>query len=137
MDRTEALSRLETARVARFATVNVSGAPHIVPITFALVADEVVHMVDAKPKSTRRLARLRNIDQHSKASILVDHYDEQWATLWWVRVDGAARIVEQGPDLETAVVVLQAKYRQYRTSPPVGPAVFLTVETVRWWASAG
>src|SRR5712691_6011718 len=85
--------RLKTASVARLATVGPDGRPHIVPITFASADGVLFFAVDQKPKRTRNLQRLRNIAANPAVSVLVDHYDDDWFSLWWVRVDGTARIV--------------------------------------------
>src|SRR4029453_4312281 len=77
--------RVEWARVARLATVRPDGRPHVVPITFPLVGDAGGSAVDQKPKTTLALARLANLAVHPVASVLVDHYDDDWARLWWVR----------------------------------------------------
>lgn len=137
MDRAEALVLLTTARVGRLATVNPSGAPHLVPVTFAVLSETIVHMVDHKPKTTRHLARIRNLARDPRASLLVDHYVEDWGSLWWVRVDGTARVVADGPEVDEARTALIEKYPQYREAVPQGPAVFLAVEKFRWWAGAG
>ncbi len=84
------------ARVGRLATVDEAGQPHLVPLCYTLVDDEIVSAIDAKPKRVgpERLRRVRNIRQRSVVSMLVDRYEEDWAALGWVRVDGAARIAE-------------------------------------------
>lgn len=78
------------ARVARLSTTRADGRPHVVPMTFALLsggehADALVTAVDAKPKRTTDLQRLRNIAANPAVSVLVDHYDDDWTQLWWVR----------------------------------------------------
>ena len=82
--------RLALARIGRLATVTPAGRPHIVPVCFTLHDGRIVTAVDAKPKSTTALARLDNVRATGRASLLVDHYDEDWTRLWWVRVDGPA-----------------------------------------------
>ena len=88
--------RVASARVGRLATVSPGGAPHIVPCCFALVDDVVYSAVDAKPKSTLALRRLDNLRVNPSTALLVDHYAEDWSTLWWVRVDGRGRVVDGG-----------------------------------------
>ncbi|PFG41072.1 PPOX class probable F420-dependent enzyme [Georgenia soli] len=131
-----ARERLAAARVARLATVRPDGSPHLVPVTFALVGDVVWTAVDDKPKSTRALQRLANIAAHPAVSLLVDHYDEDWSTLWWVRADGVAGVVEVdgSPDVRTALAALTAKYAQYAT-PPAGPLVRIELTRLRSWAA--
>lgn len=126
--------RLAEARVGRLATVTASGRPHVVPCCFALDGDTVYSAVDHKPKTTHRLARLANMRATGVASLLVDHYDEDWTTLWWVRVDGRGRVVETSPDeRDRALGLLQVKYEQYRRQPPTGPVAALDITTWRSW----
>jgi PPOX class probable F420-dependent enzyme len=122
--------RLDDARVARLATVDGQGRPHIVPVTFAYRDETIVIAVDHKPKSTRDLKRLRNIKANSQVSLLVDHYEEDWAELWWIRADGTARIVEDTP----AVAWLAGKYPQYQANPPEGPFILIDVTRTAQWS---
>ena len=126
-------ARVASARVGRLATVTATGRPHLVPCCFALDGDVVVSAVDAKPKSTLALRRLDNLRAHPAASLLVDHYAEDWATLWWVRLDGTGRVVEGGAERDAALALLAAKYEQYRRDPPPGPVVALDVTAWRAW----
>lgn len=123
---------VEQAHVARLATVRPDGTPHLVPVTFALTADALVFAVDHKPKGSTDLQRLRNIDANGFASVLVDHYEDDWSRLWWVRLDGPAVVLRDEPARTRALAPLVAKYQQYRTMPPAGPVV---VVTVRSWAA--
>jgi PPOX class probable F420-dependent enzyme len=128
--------RFAGARVARLATVGPGGAPHIVPITFALVEDAIVHAVDHKPKRTRALRRLANIAANPVASVLADHYAEDWGALWWVRADGRARIVEaDSSEGARAVAALVARYAPYAQRPPEGPVVVVDVERWSGWSA--
>ena len=134
MDAELARSRLAAARVGHLGTVTSDGRPHVVPCCFALAGDAVVSAVDAKPKSTTALRRLANIRAAPRASLLVDHYeDRDWSALWWVRVDGEARVVEDGPERDAALAALAAKYDQYVRTPPPGPVVILEIATWRTW----
>jgi PPOX class probable F420-dependent enzyme len=127
-----ARSRFAAARVARLATVGESGAPHLVPIVFALAGELIYSAVDAKPKRHPRLRRLANIAREPRVSVLADHYEEDWTLLWWVRADGHARVLSDAPD---ALAALAGKYPQYRATPPPGP--FLVIEVDRWSAWSG
>jgi PPOX class probable F420-dependent enzyme len=122
--------RLALARVGRLATVTPAGRPHIVPVCFAVHEGRIVSAVDAKPKATRRLARLENVRATGRASLLVDHYAEDWSELWWVRVDGSARVVDSD---DAAVDALAAKYEQYREARPAGPVIAIEPERWRSW----
>jgi PPOX class probable F420-dependent enzyme len=120
-------ARFASARVARLATVGPDGAPHLVPIVFAVVEDVIYSAVDAKPKRHRRLQRLANIERDPRVSVLADHYSADWTRLWWVRADGLARVSDTS---EAGLAALRAKYPQYASTPPDGP--FITVEVSRW-----
>ena len=124
----EARERFASARVARLATADADGVPHIVPLVFALEGDTVFSAVDAKPKRTVDLRRLRNVAANPRVALLADHYaDEDWGALWWVRADGTGRVLDAAPG---AVALLRERYAQYRDAPPRGPV--LAVEVARW-----
>jgi PPOX class probable F420-dependent enzyme len=134
MDRADALRRLATATVARLATVGSTGAPHLVPITFALLDETtLVTAVDHKPKRTTALRRLANIAADPRVSVLVDHYEDDWSRLWWVRVDGLARVWEAAP--AGAAEALAQRYPQYRTRPPRGPFIVVEAQRLRGWSA--
>ena len=128
--------RISDSMVARLATIGRDGRPHIVPITFALGEDELYFAVDHKPKRTTHLQRLRNIEANPAVSVLVDQYEDDWSRLWWVRVDGRARIVNAGELHDQAVELLCAKYAQYRSLPPGGPVVAIAIERMSGWSSS-
>jgi PPOX class probable F420-dependent enzyme len=121
------------ARVARLATVTEAGRPHVVPVTFAVDGGHIYIAVDAKPKTTRNLRRLRNIRGDPRVAVLADYYDEDWASLWWVRADGLA-VIEQD-QMEARIALLAARYRQYRDNRPRGPVIDITVERWSGWAA--
>lgn len=127
--------RFATARVARLATVDPEGRPHLVPVTFALRDDVVVTAVDAKPKTTTHLRRLRNIAAHPEVCLLVDAYDEDWNRLWWVRADGRAEVLTKGSAWGDAIAWLVAKYDQYAETPPTGPVIRIEVTCWSGWAA--
>lgn len=126
--------RLAGARVGHLATVAAGGRPHLVPCCFVLDGETVYTAIDAKPKSTVLLQRIRNLRANPSASLLVDHYsDDDWSRLWWVRVDGRGRVLESGEERERALDLLAAKYPQYREQRPPGPVIALDVTTWRAW----
>lgn len=133
MEHSTRRDRLAAARVGRLATVTAEGRPHVVPCCFALLGDTAYSAVDAKPKSTLALRRLDNLRANPQASLLVDHYDEDWTALWWIRVDGDGRVVEDGAEHATALAALADKYDQYRRQRPPGAVVALDVTTWRSW----
>jgi len=124
---------VDAERVARLATVGADGRPHVVPICFALAGETLYTAVDEKPKATRRLRRLANIEANPRVEVVIDHWDEDWSRLWWVRLTGRARIVDQ--DVR-ALELLQAKYPQYRAAPPQGPFVVVEVDSRREWRAS-
>ena len=134
-DTQEMRRRIEGARVARLATVARDGRPHIVPITFVATEDALYFAVDQKPKRSADLQRLRNIEANPAVSVLIDHYEDDWTRLWWVRVDGRARLVREGAELEIAITLLSRRYPQYRSAPPVGPAVAIEIERMTGWSA--
>jgi len=129
----EARRRLQQARVGRLGTVTRDGHPHLVPCCFVLIGDTVYSAVDAKPKTTTALQRLDNIRSHPRASLLVDEYSEDWSRLWWVRVDGPARVAGDLAEEGLVREALAAKYEQYRGVDIVGPFVAIEIDTWRSW----
>ncbi len=128
---------LRDARVARLATTGRDGRPHLVPITFALDARTIYFAVDAKPKRTAELQRLKNIAANPAVCVLVDHYsDRYWGRLWWVRVDGAAHIVDDETAAARAIELLARRYPQYVAAPPAGPVVAIAIERISGWSAA-
>ena len=124
------------ARVARLATVDATGRPHLVPVVFAVAGHTVFNAVDAKPKRHTALRRLANVAANPRVCLLADHYDEDWRALWWVRADGTARVVgADDADGARGIGLLVARYDQYRAQPPAGPV--LVVEVDRWSGWSG
>ncbi|HET9901128.1 MAG TPA: TIGR03668 family PPOX class F420-dependent oxidoreductase [Actinomycetes bacterium] len=128
----EMRSRFAAARVARLATLRSDGSPHLVPVTFAVDGDALAFAVDAKPKTTQRLQRIRNIERDPRVSLLVDEYADDWSRLWWVRIDGTAQQVEDVV-AERWMTRLQAKYEQYQASPPAGLVVEIRIDRWTGW----
>lgn len=127
---------LASASVARLATVTEAGRPHIVPVTFAVAGDHIYTAVDAKPKTTPNLRRLRNIRGNPQVALLADRYDDDWTSLWWVRADGHAAIAEDPRQMAGPIALLAGRYSQYRESPPAGPVINITVERWTGWAAS-
>jgi PPOX class probable F420-dependent enzyme len=121
--------------VARLATIDPDGRPHLVPITFALDRDMLYSAVDHKPQRSQRLRRIENARARPEVTILVDHYEENWQRLWWVRLRGRARVLDDGQEREHALELLADKYEQYREQPPDGPVLAVDVIEVRSWSA--
>ena len=122
--------RVRTARVARLATIDPDGRPHLVPIVFVLDGQTLYSAVDAKPKRSRRLRRVANARERPDVSVLVDHYEDDWSRLWWVRLRGRARVLDTGEEAERALRLLVDKYEQYRRELPGRPV--LAVDILEW-----
>jgi PPOX class probable F420-dependent enzyme len=135
VERDEMARRVAAARVARLATIDPGNRLHLVPLSFALDGDTLYSAVDYKPKRSTRLQRLRNIEANPMAAVLVDHYDEDWTTLWWVRMRGRARIAE-GAERERALDLLIEKYEQYGREPPTGAVIAIDVDEWRGWSAS-
>ena len=137
MDADEARALLASARVARLATADAAGRPHLVAITFAVDGDDLVTAADHKPKRTTRLRRLANIESNPRVSVLADHYEDDWSKLWWARADGLARVVEPGAaEHERAVSRLAARYPQYGERRPSEGVILISVSRWRGWRAA-
>jgi PPOX class probable F420-dependent enzyme len=128
-------ARLTAARVARLATIDPDGRPHLVPIVFALDGDTLYSAVDRKPKRSRTLRRIENARARPDVTILVDHYEDEWSRLWWIRLRGRARVLDAGQERKRALALLREKYPQYRDEPPDGPVLAVDISDVREWSA--
>ena len=138
MPEPEWLARVAEVPVARLATTSVrSDAIDLVPVTFVIVDGCFVTAVDHKPKSTRSLARLDNVRASRRATVLIDHWDDDWSQLWWVRLRGGAAVVDDmlSPDAVAAVDALVVKYEPYRSHRPAGPLIVMTINDVKTWSA--
>jgi PPOX class probable F420-dependent enzyme len=130
-----ALALLRDARVARLGTADAAGQPLVVPVCYAFDGRWIYSAIDRKPKRTRGLRRIRNIEENPRVSLVVDEYHEEWRRLCWVIVEGRADLVSGGPEFAQAMDLLVAKYPQYRTlgfEREAGTVIRVTPE--RWLA---
>lgn len=138
LDARETRRRFAAAEVARLATADGDGRPHLVPVTFAMPGpDAIVIGIDDKPKSTLDLRRLRNIAANPRVALLADRYDADWTRLWWARADGRAGTLTGGAEHAAAWEALRARYPQYGGRPMDGPVIRVTVERWSGWAFGG
>ena len=121
--------------MARLATIDPDGRPHLVPIVFALDGNTLYSAVDRKPKRSRRLRRIENARARPDVTILVDSYNEDWGRLWWIRLRGRARVLDDGEERGHALGLLCDKYPQYRVAPPDGPVLAVDITELRDWSS--
>jgi PPOX class probable F420-dependent enzyme len=126
-------ARLETARVARLATLDPDRNPHAVPICFVFDGSVFYSAIDRKPKrvAPSRLARVKNIAETPQVALLVDHYDEDWTRLWYVLVRGEAELVSNPAEHQRAIKLLRAKYPQYNADMLADDAPVLRITPLR------
>ena len=122
--------------MATLATVGQDGRPHVVPICFAVDDRTLYFAVDAKPKRTTNLKRLRNIAANPAVAVLIHHYEDDWSKLWWVRVDGSAHIVNEPAEIELATSLLTDRYPQYLGARPGGPIVAISIDRLSGWSGS-
>src|SRR5258706_3515710 len=127
----DAEASFSASGVAILATAGTDAVPHVVPVVFAVSSRsdgaKIYTAVDAKRKTTHRLRRLANIAANPRVSLLVDHYDDDWTQLWWVRADGVAAIHDAGEQMATGYALLRQKYPQYQRIVLDGPVVSVVI----------
>ena len=134
MTAAEARERFAAAPVARLATADATGRPHLVPVVFAVKENVIYSVVDAKPKRSPALKRLANVLENPAVSLLADHYDQDWTELWWARADGRGRVLDPAePEAREAIEELRRRYPQQRAAGAV-----LAVDVQRWsgWSAS-
>jgi PPOX class probable F420-dependent enzyme len=127
---------VEAQRVGRLATADAAGAPHVVPVCFAVLGDTLYVTIDAKPKRIAggSLKRLRNIAANPSIAFVADRYDEDWSRLGWVMLRGRAEILDAGEEHDRAQAALRARYPQYRAMDlDALPVIALRIVRVTSW----
>jgi nitroimidazol reductase NimA-like FMN-containing flavoprotein (pyridoxamine 5'-phosphate oxidase superfamily) len=106
---------LRSERVARMATINqASRSPHIVPVCFAFDGEDIYTTLSASSR------RLKNIKEGSKASVLIDKYEEEnnkWKVLCGLLIYGSTKILTYDENREEFMHgwrLLIEKYPQYK-----------------------
>ena len=125
----EAREILNEARRGVLVTIDSRNRPHAVPVCYVVRDGEIVTPIDAKPKSSKRLGRRRNIEVNDTATFLVDRWSEEWSHLGWVMARGTARVEPVAP----AVTELRARYPQYAEVDPGSEAIVITPDDIAWW----
>ncbi len=123
-------------RVARLASADARGVPHVVPVCFALAGETVYITIDEKPKLTpgRPLKRLRNLVENPAVALVADHYEEDWQRLGWVMLRGRADILYEGEEHDRAQALLRTRYPQYREmSLAALPVIAIRIARVASW----
>jgi PPOX class probable F420-dependent enzyme len=127
---------LDAQRVARLATADAVGRPHVVPICYVLTGDTVYFTIDEKPKKkpAAGLKRLANLRENPFAALVVDRYDEDWSRLGWVMLQGRAEVLESGPEHDRAQATLRARYPQLAAMRIEAlPVIAVRVDHVASW----
>ena len=124
-------------RVARLATADARGAPHAVPVCYAIDGDSLYFVVDEKPKATKSgLKRLRNLAANPRAAVVIDDYDDDWKRLAYLLIQGTAGLVDDAVEFDRVLALLRRRYRQYAAMELAmhrNPMVRLRIERVHFW----
>ncbi|HZP41220.1 MAG TPA: TIGR03668 family PPOX class F420-dependent oxidoreductase [Candidatus Binatia bacterium] len=137
----EARRFLEAHRVGHLATAGADGAPHVVPVCYALDDEALYFVADEKPKRRppRLLRRLENLRENPRAALVVDDYDDDWTRLAWVLVRGPARVLDASAH-PRALALLRARYAPYvgmaLDDPVAHPIVRIEPARVVLWRAA-
>jgi PPOX class probable F420-dependent enzyme len=117
-------TKINEARVARLATVDLECKPHLIPVVFVFDNDCYFIPIDEKTKVSRpeKLKRAKNIQQNPNVTLLIDEYNEDWTKLYFIMIQGKASIIggkklEKQNEvllLEKAHKLLCDKYYQYQ-----------------------
>jgi PPOX class probable F420-dependent enzyme len=128
---------LNRRHLAHLATADRNGAPHVIPVCYAVAEDDLYIAIDEKPKRRDRpLKRLRNISENPAVAVIVDRYDEDWSRLGWVLLRGRATLVHDGPEFTTALALLRARYPQYATmNLEANPVIAVRIDRVTSWGN--
>lgn len=124
--------------VARLATADASGTPHLIPVCFAFDGNRVYSVLDRKPKRTpaTMLKRVRNLLSNPKVALVVDHYEEDWSRLWYVLITGTAELIREGQERRYAIGLLRQKYPQYRAMDIAeSPVISITPKRITTWGT--
>ncbi len=119
--------------VARLATVD-GGKPHLVPVVFCEHGGALFIPIDGKPKTGRKLRRVRNIEANPAVSLLIDEYEDDWSRLRWLRADGTATV---GPLQPAVRAALLDKYPQYEATPMGSTAIRVEIDRIQSWSATG
>lgn len=128
---------LNSRKVGHLATADRHGAPHVVPVCFAVDGDALYITIDEKPKRADvPLKRLRNIAENPAAAVVVDRYDDDWTRLGWVMLRGRAEILAEGAEHARAQALLRARYPQLNDMHIASlPVIAVRLERVTSWGN--
>jgi len=135
----EARRFLEAHRLGHLATAGADGAPHVIPVCYAVDDCALYFVADQKPKRgpARTLRRLKNLRENPRAALVVDDWDEDWTRLAYVLVRGVASFVDEPTAHAAALGLLRTRYVQYVTmsldDPRAHPIVRIEPTRVDVW----
>lgn len=125
---------LAACRVGHLATADADGAPHVIPVCFALDSDTLYVTIDQKPKRAGELKRVRNILANPAVAFVADRYDDDWSRLAWVMLHGRAEILRAGAEHDAAQDLLRDRYPQYRAMDLAAlPVIALRIDRAAQW----
>ena len=122
--------------VARLATADRDGLPHVVPVCFVVDADTLYIQIDQKPKKSAKqpLKRVRNLQENPNATVIVDRYDDNWSKLAWLMLRGTAEILTDNEEYHSAQRQLRSRYPQYESMDLSGlPMIAIRIARVTQW----
>lgn len=114
-------------------TVDAHDRPHAVPVVFAVYGDDLVTPIDGKPKRTRELARMRNLEENPNVALLADKWSEDWRELAWVMIRGGASIQPAHASVDEVESMI-ARYPEYRDVLEDSDVIRITPERILWWS---
>ena len=114
-------------------TADGSGRPTVVPVCFVYMNGRIYIPIDDKPKTTRTLARGKNIASNPRVAFIVDNYSQNWKKLSYLLVHGKARVVGDQKEAETAKGLLVEKYPQYRRLKLKEAVIAISIERTKLW----
>ena len=127
--------RLTDATFGVLGTVDAAIGVHLVPVVFALSGETLAVPIDTvKPKASSRLRRITNLEQDSRASLLVDHRSSDWEQLWWVRAD---MTFVGSVDPDAWLPDLGERYPLYASTNSVATVITFTIDSLSGWQALG
>lgn len=136
----QVIAFIQTQRVARLATADADGRPHVVPVCYAFDGARFYIPLDEKPKRGDALAlrRVRNILARPEADLLIDQYDDDWSRLGYVLAHTHASLVmPEAAEHAPAIAALRERYPQYRAMAlEQAPLIALEPLTASHWGPA-
>jgi nitroimidazol reductase NimA-like FMN-containing flavoprotein (pyridoxamine 5'-phosphate oxidase superfamily) len=97
------------ARVCRIATVRPGGEPHVIPVCPVFDGDATVYI-----DIGRNYVSAQGVGENGKVTVLIDHYEDNWALLKGVLLRCTAEVIE-GEERDRAWDLIREKFPQYST----------------------